>query len=415
MDGLEDIGQVSTNETQILGEAEASIESVLNELESVHLRLKGESNKYGAKKSVFRRGLKKLVSRPDPTRCSGVLKACRSDVEKSSVTLKSLFSNLDTMNEQHSSQEAEGQTRVDPGLPDTQTPPATTTLAPTAAPNPAASPVHSDDPQLGSTQIPEATQASSTEPNKEKGSSRRGELLSGANKAFKFAEALSGALPVVGSYVGAVAKVGSTVVDMIQAMDDNDEAVERLDSHVYRLSEILKKFSNQESSNQKLGNQPRQSESSQTANGMEDLQQALRDVKHEIAKQQSQLGVKKFWNATDQSGSLKKLQEKVRVALEEIQNYVSTVFHSLDASIDMKRLSLDKESIQSNYHRLLNCLGDGKRGAWGEIIEDVTCLPGTRVEILEHIDNWIRGGANSERVLWIRGMAGRGKSTIAST
>ncbi|KIO24577.1 hypothetical protein M407DRAFT_60550, partial [Tulasnella calospora MUT 4182] len=41
------------------------------------------------------------------------------------------------------------------------------------------------------------------------------------------------------------------------------------------------------------------------------------------------------------------------------------------------------------------------------------CWPGTRVEILERIDSWIRN--SSDRVLWIRGMAGQGKSTIAST
>lgn len=46
---------------------------------------------------------------------------------------------------------------------------------------------------------------------------------------------------------------------------------------------------------------------------------ALKDMEHEIAAQQSQLGIKKFWNSTDQSGSLKKLQDKVRAALEEIQ------------------------------------------------------------------------------------------------
>ncbi|KIO17366.1 glycoside hydrolase family 3 protein, partial [Tulasnella calospora MUT 4182] len=43
------------------------------------------------------------------------------------------------------------------------------------------------------------------------------------------------------------------------------------------------------------------------------------------------------------------------------------------------------------------------------------CFPGTRVEILERIDNWIRDSFTPDRVLWIRGMAGRGKSTIAST
>ncbi|KIO18687.1 hypothetical protein M407DRAFT_83648, partial [Tulasnella calospora MUT 4182] len=44
------------------------------------------------------------------------------------------------------------------------------------------------------------------------------------------------------------------------------------------------------------------------------------------------------------------------------------------------------------------------------------CLHGTRVETLERIDRWIKDTSDSaERVLWIRGMAGRGKSTIAST
>lgn len=53
----------------------------------------------------------------------------------------------------------------------------------------------------------------------------------------------------------------------------------------------------------------------------------LRDVQHDLAEQQSQLGINKFWNSSNQSGSLKMLQDKVRVALEEIQvsivvNYV---------------------------------------------------------------------------------------------
>ncbi|KIO33056.1 hypothetical protein M407DRAFT_58238, partial [Tulasnella calospora MUT 4182] len=43
------------------------------------------------------------------------------------------------------------------------------------------------------------------------------------------------------------------------------------------------------------------------------------------------------------------------------------------------------------------------------------CLPGTRVAILERIENWIRGGKDSKQVFWILGMAGRGKSTLAST
>ncbi|KIO23703.1 hypothetical protein M407DRAFT_77768, partial [Tulasnella calospora MUT 4182] len=44
------------------------------------------------------------------------------------------------------------------------------------------------------------------------------------------------------------------------------------------------------------------------------------------------------------------------------------------------------------------------------------CLPGTRIEILNRIDKWVKDTSPSaNRVLWIRGMAGRGKSTLAST
>ncbi|KIO28061.1 hypothetical protein M407DRAFT_231284, partial [Tulasnella calospora MUT 4182] len=71
--------------------------------------------------------------------------------------------------------------------------------------------------------------------------------------------------------------------------------------------------------------------------------------------------------------------------------------------------------MQKEQRRLLDRLGDGNYGVKGNAIEDVTCLPGTRVNILEHIDDWVRSTSGSERVLWIRGMAGRGKSTIAST
>lgn len=187
----------------------------------------------------------------------------------------------DTANEQPSAQVVEDQASNDSRLPSTQIPLVTTTLAPDATLHPATNPVQSSIPDLTSPPTPEVSQVSSVGRGKEKGSSLRGELLNGANKVFKFAEGVSGTLPVVGSYVGAVAKVGLTVVEMVQvsgcgiktvsssshrrfkAMDDNDETVERLGGHVCRLSSILERFRNQ----------PRQAETGQTANGMEELQQ----------------------------------------------------------------------------------------------------------------------------------------------
>ncbi|KIO18776.1 hypothetical protein M407DRAFT_37041, partial [Tulasnella calospora MUT 4182] len=43
------------------------------------------------------------------------------------------------------------------------------------------------------------------------------------------------------------------------------------------------------------------------------------------------------------------------------------------------------------------------------------CFPGTRREVLKRINDWIRDASPANRVLWICGMAGRGKSTLAST
>lgn len=79
------------------------------------------------------------------------------------------------------------------------------------------------------------------------------------------------------------------------------------------------------------------------------------------------------------------------------------------------RLYLVNPEIREQQRRLMELLGDGKYGAHGNTIEDVICFPGTRVEILKRIDRWIRDTSTTDRVLWIRGMAGRGKSTIVST
>ena len=43
------------------------------------------------------------------------------------------------------------------------------------------------------------------------------------------------------------------------------------------------------------------------------------------------------------------------------------------------------------------------------------CLPGTRKALLEVIEDWIHSGDDSERILWLCGPAGTGKSCVANT
>lgn len=71
--------------------------------------------------------------------------------------------------------------------------------------------------------------------------------------------------------------------------------------------------------------------------------------------------------------------------------------------------------MEAEERALLDRLGDGAYGAHGNTIEDATCLEGTREGILQSIGDWVQDTSSLQRVLWIHGMAGRGKSTIATT
>ena len=43
------------------------------------------------------------------------------------------------------------------------------------------------------------------------------------------------------------------------------------------------------------------------------------------------------------------------------------------------------------------------------------CLPGTRKELLEKIEQWVKAGSDGKSILWLHGPAGAGKSAIAQT
>lgn len=63
---------------------------------------------------------------------------------------------------------------------------------------------------------------------------------------------------------------------------------------------------------------------------------------------------------------------------------------------------------------LLGRPGESDYGEQGHMVKEALCLEETRKEILHRIEEWIQD-TSAGRVLWISGMAGRGKSTIAAT
>jgi hypothetical protein len=46
---------------------------------------------------------------------------------------------------------------------------------------------------------------------------------------------------------------------------------------------------------------------------------------------------------------------------------------------------------------------------------DRLCIPGTRVHVINTIDSWSQDGSTEQRLLWIYGFAGLGKSSIATS
>ena len=60
----------------------------------------------------------------------------------------------------------------------------------------------------------------------------------------------------------------------------------------------------------------------------------------------------------------------------------------------------------------LNSLRRSKKGTYDR---DQRCLPGTRQDILDLICDWIDSKRPNHNIFWLRGPAGSGKSTIAST
>ncbi|KAG9040391.1 hypothetical protein FS837_000712 [Tulasnella sp. UAMH 9824] len=246
--------------TETPEQLEIAIYELLRQLESAQTRLKGESEKYGTKKKGLRKRVKVLFSRKDDSQCAGVVRSCRNDIAASSTTLDDLLKRLEADNEQRLLRAAGDDSKEPQDTQATQTvsasnPPLNAESDLTATSVPSNSP-----PNQSTAQGEQVTHSKSGE---RKGSSARGEWLNAANKAFKVAEGVSGALPVVGSYVGAVAKVGLTVVEMVQTIDGNDETSERLGNHVCRLSEVL----------ERVRKHSKGSEKAQIIEGMNELQQ----------------------------------------------------------------------------------------------------------------------------------------------
>ncbi|KAG9016573.1 hypothetical protein FRB90_002980 [Tulasnella sp. 427] len=226
----------------------------------------------------------------------------------------------------------------------------------------------------------------------------RQDVLTAARKTFKGLEIASSSIPVAGNFVGAAAKVGLAFVESIQTMDRNDDLAKDLGAQTARLSSLLQHFNGGFKAGQH----------DVIANHVNELHRELQDMQTEVNAWKSKGRFAKAFSSRDGAETLKGHQSTIQTALEEMQFLVSLNIN--DMMIELRNTELQEEA-----GRLLDRLGDGKYGSRGDTLEEIVCFPGTRASILSSIDDWLKDQSEDSRVLWIGGMAGRGKSTIAST
>ncbi|KAF2183567.1 hypothetical protein K469DRAFT_635181 [Zopfia rhizophila CBS 207.26] len=88
---------------------------------------------------------------------------------------------------------------------------------------------------------------------------------------------------------------------------------------------------------------------------------------------------------------------------------------SLIFDINNTVTGLKQDVEQDRYHQYLAKLSPAEGASFRSYHRqhEPQCLPNTRVELLDQIRAWSRG--HDRRILWLNGMAGTGKSTIART
>ena len=101
--------------------------------------------------------------------------------------------------------------------------------------------------------------------------------------------------------------------------------------------------------------------------------------------------------------------------VSKLQRFKSTLNLALNADmvslvVDMKDLQITRE--QERLLEKLPMASDASFNSYHRQYEP-TCMADTRVELLQHLQDW--GTHHQQPIFWLRGMAGTGKSTISRT
>ncbi|KAG8911387.1 hypothetical protein FRC00_006601, partial [Tulasnella sp. 408] len=139
--------------------------------------------------------------------------------------------------------------------------------------------------------------------------SGRREWLEPARKTLTGIESISGTIPVVGSFVGAAAKIGVALISTLQTMDSNAEIAKDLQPRTSRLVDLLKRLDKKTIEHRK----------EDTTAYMSDLIGELKLVQERVKELDALSVMKKVFSSDEHAATLKAHQETIQATLEEIQ------------------------------------------------------------------------------------------------
>ncbi|KAG8905457.1 hypothetical protein FRC01_008342, partial [Tulasnella sp. 417] len=365
-----------------------ALEQFTRVLQEVSTKLEKVASKYGTRKRGVRDRIKYYLAMLRGGRCTQVLQTCEDNVSKASTSVRNSI-DQGVQGSAVSTGGVEGRPIVPTNEPNGSAPHTRVTQAVTSTPaNQSAPPeVPAAVPTLNP--LPKQDQRTNLSTEQPKFTGRR-KALEIARKIFSSLDMVSGTIPVFGDCIGAGAKVGLTCVEMAEVMYDNEDTAEGLMARTTELSKLLEPFEDG-------SYQPEREEGTRL---VQKLQGHLQLVRSDIQHLRSESGFQQFVSSGERAESLAEWDKKIGATMNDIQFVMS--------------VSVYTATVQKEREDLIDRLGDGNYGARDSEIQNITCLPGTRVDILAQINEWVKA-ENSERVFWLRGMAGRGKSAIAST
>ncbi|KAG9126071.1 hypothetical protein FRC07_005020 [Ceratobasidium sp. 392] len=132
--------------------------------------------------------------------------------------------------------------------------------------------------------------------------------------------------------------------------------------------------------------------------------------------------VKRIVEATKDAEEVLECYRRIQTHLTMLTVHVSRIYHSvrsdanlaqLNANMDMWK-KIDEQTMKWRLKELANAPTAMYRSVESDNLRRGGCTPNTRVDVMDQLRHWAND-ATSEKVYWLNGMAGTGKTTIAYT